>query len=185
MKLATLKRFEEETALSLLKGIGNEPLKADEIQEEAGFLIQNRTEDEILRTIGRTLPNDAIVILLRIHDFSRGQLPLDERKLLPAPEELIKKDQLGRTIFASVKRVLWRSLCDPKSDVYKAWFHSYSLVLDRKYIGSAVSAALLGMSIGIKALAVSFTALIIKMGLEVFCDVYKPEGIMIDKSEPR
>jgi hypothetical protein len=51
-------------------------------------------------------------------------------------------------------------------------------VLDKRYLAIAVTTALSGMSIGIKALGVSATALLIKLGIEVFCDRYKPTGIM-------
>jgi hypothetical protein len=42
----------------------------------------------------------------------------------------------------------------------------------------AVAAALVHMGIGIKALAVSAVALIMKFGIEVYCDRFRPEFIM-------
>jgi hypothetical protein len=50
--------------------------------------------------------------------------------------------------------------------------------LDRKYYAIAVSAMLVDLGIGIKALAVSATALVIKFGLEVYCDRFKPDFVM-------
>ncbi len=80
--------------------------------------------------------------------------------------------------------MLYRSLCDPESDVYKAWFgQGLMAVLDKRYLAIAVATALSGMSIGIKALGVSITALLIKIGIEVFCDRYKPSGVMDVRSE--
>jgi hypothetical protein len=57
------------------------------------------------------------------------------------------------------------------------------LVLDKKYLGTAMTSAMGGLNIGIKALAVSATALIIKMGIETYCITYKPKGVMIGRSE--
>lgn len=37
---------------------------------------------------------------------------------------------------------------------------------------------LLNLGIGMKAIAVSVVALIIKIGIEVYCDLYKPEFVM-------
>ena len=81
----------------------------------------------------------------------------------------MEKAELGRTTFRSFKRVLWNSLCKPESDIYKAWFSAgLNCVLESKYLGVAVGAALLNLGIGIKALAVSAVALIMKFGIEVY-----------------
>jgi len=179
-----VRRFEEEGALASLRGHGNEPLDPMELQNEAGDMIRTLTEDELLAAMGRALPKETVAYLLKIDEFSRGQLPSTELRYLPLPEELVKHKELGHTFFSSVKRVLYRSVCDPESDVYKAWFnHGLMTVLDKKYLAIAISTTLSGMSIGIKALAVSATALLIKMGVEVFCDRYKPSGVMDIRNE--
>lgn len=78
-----------------------------------------------------------------------------------------------------MKRVLWRSLCDPENDIYKAWFEKgMGIVLSKKYIAIALVASLSGSGLGYKALAVSTTALAMKFGIEVFCERFQPEGIM-------
>lgn len=177
-------RFEEEVTLSAITNSGDDQLDVEEIQNLAGKTIQTKNEDEILNDLGRCLPRRVINDLLRIHNFSGNELPFEERKLLPAPEEIIEEKALGRTVFSSFKRVLWRALCDPDSDIYKAWFNNgLGLVLEKKYLGTAITAAMGGFNIGIKALAVSATALIIKMGIETYCLTYQPKGVMIERSE--
>jgi hypothetical protein len=174
-----VKRFEEEGALASLKGCGHEPLDPTELQSEAGEMIRASTEDQILANLGRSLPKQTVAYILKIDEFSRGQLSSAEVRYLPLPEELVKHSELGRTVFSSMRRIFYRSLCDPESDVYKAWFnHGLMMVLDKRYLAIAVSTALAGMSIGIKALGVSATALLIKYGIEVFCDRFKPSGVM-------
>lgn len=183
-KRRIVQRFEEEATLAALKNSGDDLLDIDQIQNEAGLVIQTKNEDEILSDLGRQLPRRVINDLLRIHNFSGKQLPYEERQLLPAPEEIIKEKELGRTVFSAFKRTLWRSLCDPDSDIYKAWFQNgLSLVLDKKYLSAAVVAAMTGLNVGIKALAISATALVIKMGIETYCEGFRPRGIMIERSE--
>ncbi len=179
-----VKRFEEEGALTSLKGYGDERLDPVQVQAEAGDMIRTKTEDEVFANLGRSLPKKTVAYLLKIDEFSRGQLPSAEVRYLPLPEELVKHSELGRTVFSSIRRVLYRSLCDPESDVYKAWFNQGLMtVLDKRYLAIAVTTALSGMTIGIKALGVSVTALLIKIGIEVFCDRYKPTGVMDVRSE--
>jgi hypothetical protein len=154
------------------------------MQSEAGDMIRTMTEDEVFASLGRSLPKKTMAYILKIDEFSRGQLPSAEVRYLPLPEELIKHSELGRTVFSSIRRVLYRSLCDRESDVYKAWFNQgHMAVLDRRYLAIAVATALSGLSIGVKALGVSATALLIKLGIEGFCERYKPTGVMEVRSQ--
>lgn len=179
---SAVRRFEEEGALASLKGYGSDHLDPIELQSDAGEMVRTLTEDELFANIGRSLPKKTIAYLLKIDDFARGQLPSAEIRYLPLPEELVKHNELGRTVFSSIRRVLYRSLCDPESDVYKAWFNQGLMaVLDRRYFAIAVTTALSGMSIGVKALGVSATALLVKIGVEVFCERYKPSGVMEER----
>jgi hypothetical protein len=105
-------------------------------------------------------------------------LTYKEQKLLPASEELIKDAPAGRTVFSAFKRVVYNSLCDPKSEVYKAWYsNAVGSVVDKKYITAAVGLALAGQGIGLSALLISATALILRFGLDIYCERYKPAGV--------
>jgi hypothetical protein len=133
----------------------------------------------MMAEIGNALPDKTIAFLLKIDELSKKQLPISEIKYLPKPIDLVKKKKLGKTIFSSIRRILWRSMCDPRSDIYKTWYgEGFGVVLNKKYFAIAVTATLSGLGIGIKLLAISATALIIKMGLEIFCDTYYPEEVM-------
>jgi hypothetical protein len=172
-------RFEEEGLLGALRSAGTEPLDVDEIQELAASLVQTKNEDEILFEMGAALPAEVIAFLLKVDAMAKRGLTAKEILYLPGESQILERSELGRTTFRSFKRVLWRSLCDPTSEVYKAWFsQGLACVLDRKYYAIAVSAMLVDLGIGIKALAVSATALVIKFGLEVYCDRFKPDFVM-------
>ena len=70
--------------------------------------------------------------MFEAYSFSRGQLPSADRLSLPSPELKANKKQAGRSLIDSVKRVLWKSLCDENSAVYKMWFeHGMMYVLDK------------------------------------------------------
>jgi len=151
----------------------------DKIQDDAGKIIANTHIDDIYLLIGESLPQKTKDILFLIDDFSKRQLPSAERKLLPTPEDAIKNESAGKTVFSSFKRVIHNSICDPKSEVYKAWYtNGVGAVLDKKYITGAVIAVFAQLSIGIYAIVVSVVALILRFGLDVYCDLYKPLGIM-------
>jgi len=174
-----IERFDEEGTLFALKGQGYDDFDPKEIQDEAGAIIQRLDEAEIFVKIGENVPENAIAILFRIDDFSKKQLPSAERRLLPSPKDAIDKEKVGKTIFSSIKRTVYKSICDPESEIYKAWFNNgFKIVLNKYYIASAVGGALLNLGISIRAIAIYVTAMIIKFGLEVYCDRYKPEGIM-------
>ena len=113
-------------------------------------------------------------------------LPSAERKRLPSPKTRKNDSEKGRTLIGSVKKVLWRAICDENSTVYKMWFeHGMMAVLDKKLISAAVIASLAQMKIGYFALAVSVTAILLKTGIEVFCDRFEPLDLMIERTDKR
>jgi hypothetical protein len=183
-RLRIIRRFEEEAVLAALVGTAHERLDIDRVQSEAGQLLQTQTDEEILARIGSEVPPEVVTILLRVHEFATSQLPPADLKLLPPARTITERISLGQTIANSVKRVVWRSLCDPASEVYRMWCtQGMMAVIDKKLLTAALVASISGMRIGAYALAVALTAMIFKMGLEVFCEVAKPAGVMIGVTE--
>ncbi len=174
-----IRRFDEEGALAILREQGFESLDVDEIHEEAGKLLQIATEDEMYIKIADAVPNEVVDFIKKIDKLAKNQLPPADVKYLPPSPDYLEKRDLGRTIFSSVRRVIWSSLCDSESEVYKLWSSgAVAAVFDKKYIAGAVTAALIGQSLGYKMLAVTFTALVMKLGIDMFCEIYHPENIM-------
>ena len=177
-------RFEEEAALAAIRGVGQEVLDPGEIQDTAGYLLQTSNERKLLELLGEALPQKVIAQVLQVDAIAKRALPPAEVRMLPSADDLRGKRELGRKIFAPVRRVLWRSLCDPTSDIYKAWVgEGLGVVLNKKIIGLAVVAAFTDLGIGLKALAVPAAALLLKIGVEIFCEVSKPETLMIGLDE--
>ncbi|PIB34490.1 hypothetical protein BFP72_03210 [Reichenbachiella sp. 5M10] len=173
-------RFDQEGALFAIKENFAQKLDPKEIQDEAGILIaSSKSEEDLFEDIGKEVPEHAINILLRIDEFSKNLLPSAERLKLPPPKQAIQTKQVGKTIFSSVKRVLYKSLCDKESDIYQAWYkQGMGAILNKYSIGIAVSEAFINLGIGVKALAVPVIALIMKFGIEIYCDQYAPTDIM-------
>ncbi|MEN3323998.1 hypothetical protein VP395_09685 [Mariniflexile soesokkakense] len=178
-KKTIIERFDEEVSLYSIREGFIPKFDIDQIQNEAGIFVATKTEEDIYKYLGSSVPQKTKNLLFDIDNFSKNQLSYEERKFLPSPTELINNESTGKTLFSSLKRVIYNSICDPNSEIYKAWYsNGLSVVLDKKYIAGAVVASLTSLGIGLKALAVSAVALIIRFGLDVYCEHYKPTGIM-------
>lgn len=178
-RVEIIERFNEETALYSLKNNDKDDFTVEEIEEEIVKLVTRKTEPEIFLSLGENVPQHTKDLLFQVYEFSTKQLPSAERYLLPSPEEKIKEEEVGRTVFQSVKRVLYNSLCDPKSEIYQIWYNNgMKIILSKNYIRNAVLACLAHIGIGIKMISASIIALIIKFGLEVYCYKYKPSDLM-------
>lgn len=174
-----IERFDEETALYSLKEIGIEAFSDDELETEVIRLITSQNESEIFEQIGKSVPENTKYLLFQVHEFSTKQLPSAERLALPSPQQKIKDAEVGKTVFQSIKRVAYNSLCNPESEIYKVWFQNgMSTVLSKGYISIAITTCLASLGIGIKLIVASIIALIIKFGLEVYCEKYKPIELM-------
>jgi hypothetical protein len=173
-----IERFREETILYSLKGLGKETLNIEEINTLAISESKNKSENQIFFQMGSYMPPEVKISMFNIDDFSKKQLPTADRLRLPSPQEQIQEDNLGKTLFSSLKRKLYMTICSSQGDVHKSLQKGLGVVLGEKYIVSAVIGMLAGLSIGIKALATSVVALILKLGLEIYCEQNKPRGIM-------
>lgn len=178
-KVGLAKKFDEEALLASLATGSITAFNIDQIQSDAGELIRTKHEDEILELLGASAPESALTFTKEVHKEASNFLSYEEKLLLPSPESFEQKKKLGKGILSAFQAVIWKSLCDKDSDIYKMWFtNGMQAVLDKKYLTIAITGALSGLSIGVDAIAVYLTALLIKIGIEVFCDTYTPTSIM-------
>lgn len=174
-----INRFNEEVALCTLKSTTKPDYNEEEIEQEVIRIIQNLSDQEIFTQIGESSPKSTKDLMFLVYDFSTRQLPSNERIGLPSPDQKIKDAEVGLTVFQSVKRVIYHSLCSPDSEIYKVWFNNgMQMVLSKGYIRTAVISCLVSLGIGAKLIAASIIALIMKFGIEVYCIKYKPLGLM-------
>ena len=172
-----IEKFDTEALIVGLTKLGDDKLLLDEVSEEATKL-SSLEKEEIIKKVGEAIPKRTKEFIYYIHDFSHKQLNSAEKLLLPAAEELLKDENAGEKFITSFKKELYKALCDSDSEIYKNWINSsFEIVSDKRYIATAVIATLSGFHIGIKALAVSVTSFILKLGIAAYCDRFKPKSL--------
>jgi len=178
-KMAYIKRLEDEALIANVSGSGKIHDTPAEIETEAGKLIAKHNSDEILAILGESTPTHAFEYLKKVHDISKKQLPYQERIGLPTPPNKGENANIGKRVLASLGRVLWRYLCDKDNEINKVLFvEGLKGVLNKHLLGFSIISAFNGFEVGNKIIAVSTTALIIKIGVDVFCEEYRPEKLM-------
>lgn len=177
-------RYQLESYISAIRGLGHESLNADTVNAEAIESLRTKSDDELYAQIASALPQEVIEFVFRVDRLARKQLTLKEVLYLPSPAMMEKRVQHGKSFFTSLKLVIWKSLCDPQSEIYKAWYtNGMSHFLSKKYYAIVVSAALIDLGFAAQAIAVPVTALLMKFGIEVYCERHKPGEILDGRQE--
>jgi hypothetical protein len=178
-----IERIEEECVLTELIGTGDLTLDVAEVEAKAKVLATH-PDDEILKLIGDNVPAASVHLLHDVRTYSIKQLPGPDRKLLPAPETAEEPRQIGRTTFAILKRIAWKTFCKPSSPIYKLWSNRVPKVFNEGYFSAAVVTTLSDFRIGVPMIASGLAALVMKYSAEEFCELAKPKGMMIPRNEP-
>lgn len=176
-------RYQLESYISSVRNLAHESLNVDDVDAAAIEAVKSKSDDELYTQIASAIPREVIEVVYRVDRASRKQLTVKEVLYLPSPAVLEKKLEQGRSFFASLKLVIWKALCDPQSEIYKAWYtNGMAHVLSKKYYAMVVTAALVDLGFAAKAVAVPATALLMKVGIEVYCERYKPGEILDGRS---
>lgn len=178
-----ISRIEEECILAELINTGDGQLNASEIEAKAILLIQHNSDDEILKLIGNSVPSQGLHLLSDVRTYSIQQLPPPDRKMLPPPEKAEQPKNIGRTTFALLRRIAWKTFCKPSSPIYKLWSKRVPKVFNEGYFSAAVVTALGDLRIGIPLIASGLAALVMKYSAEEFCELSKPKGLMISRDD--
>ena len=176
-----VERIEEECILSELIGTGSDDLEPEKVHEQAVLLIQQKSDDEIYALIGSSVPQKGVLLLKEVRNDAILGLPPPDRKLLPAPEEAVKPPNLGKRAFAALRRIAWRTLCDPNSELHDLWAKKNPRVMTVGYFATAISASLKSWQIGSLMLAAGIAAIAMKFTAAEFCSWTRPNTIMIPR----
>jgi hypothetical protein len=179
-RTSVIERFDEEGLLFALKEENQSNLNLDYalIEHEAATLIRsNANEADLFENIGRIVPGSAKNVLLQVDQFSKKQLPSAERIALPSGTQILEDKKVGKTLFNSVKRVIYKSVCDKDSDINKGWVQG-GLTTVTSLIAMLVADTFHNLNIIIRGIIVTTTALIIRLGIAVFCEHHKPADVM-------
>ncbi len=174
-------RFDQEGALSSLAKSHPEVIREAQIHQDAIRLLrQGLSDEELEENLGQKIPQEVKDFILKVDMLSKNVLPYTQRLMLPSPKDVIKNRQVASLVFNAIKRRLFVYICDEDSESYQAWINGgLDAIVSKSYVASAVVAALADLRIGVSAVAVGVTALLIKKGLENFCNNYKPKSLMI------
>lgn len=172
-----IERFNEETTLRSLKSDVVDEYTLEEIEATAINMANSNSETEIYKNIGQFVPDSTKNILSKVDAFSKKQLPSAQRLMLNAPITPADAEEIGKTVYASIKRVVYGSLCDKKNSNYKSW-HGSSATALKTGVTVVVAEVFSKFSIGMKAVLVSVIAIILKLGIEIYCDFNKPINVM-------
>lgn len=172
-------RIEEECILAELIGTEEGPMDVNEIQAKAVLLLQRSSDDEIFKLIGNAIPVAGINLLGDVRSYAILQLPASDRKLLPPPEKAQEPRNVGKTTFAVLRRIAWKTFCKPDSPIYKMWSKKIPEVFNQGYFAAAVLTAFGDFRIGLPLLASGVAALVMKYSAQEFCQLAKPKGLMI------
>lgn len=177
-------RYQLEGYISAIRGFGDEALNIDTVDAEAIEAVKTKSDIELYTQIAAALPREVIEFVYRIDQAARKQLSVTEVRYLASPSVMEKRVEQGKSFFDSLKLVIWKALCDPKSEIYKAWYtNGMAQFLSKKYYAFVVASALIDLGFAAKAVAVPTTALLMKLGLEVYCERYKPGEILDGRNE--
>lgn len=177
-----VERVEFESILGQLSMDSPDHIDPDKLHEEAVKLLKTKSDEEIFGLIGASVPQDALKLIEGIKDYSIKLLPIRDQKLL-APTGPLSNVTFGKKVVETVKRIGWRAICDPNSQIYNLWKNQVPEVFNKGYFASAIAATCAKFSIGLPILAVGVVAILMKYSAEEFCERFQPRDIMIYRTE--
>jgi hypothetical protein len=163
---------------------GGDNLDKDDIHDKAIKLIQTKNDNEIYEIIAMNFPQSSINLLEQMQKENLKLISGPDRLLLSEPIDPKKLKENGSKLNHALKRVVWKTLCDPENEVYKSWSSGLSLVHDKKYIAAAVTSVFIKQEICFGMIAASIVALAIRFGVSVFCEIYEPGILMESPRQP-
>lgn len=178
-----ISRIEEECILSELIGAGDEKLEPQFIHEKAVQLLQQNNEIELEKLIGNLLPASSVKLLAEVRDHAILKIPPPDQKFLPPKLESEKPKNLGKRAMAVLRRIGWKTLCDPDSSIYKAWAERMPKVYNEAFFATALATTFANWKIGLPLLVSGVVAITMKYTAHDFCETTKPEGMLIPKNK--
>jgi len=175
---AVIDRFNEEIALCTLRTSKPVDFDSIEIEEEVMKLIQ-KSDQEIFESIGQASPQATKDLLFMVYDYSTKQLTYKEKLQLPSPDQKIKDYSMGETIFQTTKRIIHNKLCDKDGDFQK-FFAKNGMIktINKGLIKSLILTTFVAIGIPFKLIAAGVIVMIMKLGIDVYCERYKPQSLM-------
>lgn len=173
-------RIETESILGFISVENAKKIDEELIQKEAIKLIQSKSETQIYEQIGQVIPRNLYDAITGIKDYSVNLLPAHDQKLLYPARKTISKAKFGKKIIGSIHRIVWRSVCNPDSQIFKLWNKKIPEVYNQGYFLVAVATTYAKFSLGFPLLASGVLAIMMQYSAKEFCENYSPQDIMIE-----
>lgn len=177
-----IQRIEFECILGQISTKSANKLDPKELHSEAVKLLQTKSDQEIFGLVGANVPQGVLQLTQEIKNYSVHLLPVGDQKLL-APPPSVSVYQFGEKVVETVKRIGWRAVCDPDSEIFNLWNNQIPEIFNKGYFASAVAATCAKFSIGLPILAAGVVAILMKYSAAEFCERYQPRDIMIPRNE--
>lgn len=179
-RLRAYERFDQEMVLAACRGIGRDTLNIERIAARAEELA-SQSDAIVIEALADATPGEAILALRKVDSFTLAQLPCAERKFLTFGKMTDDEAFAGDTLFKAFRRVLYPSFCDPKNDFCRNYFNRpLTAAMTSGGVAAAVGKYMQSAQIGLSGLAVSVTAMLIKLGVATLCERYQPRGVLVD-----
>lgn len=177
-----LQRFDEETVIAALRNDSlTEKIDANELLQKAGYLLYESggNEDNLNEMIGEQTPIIVKQMLYDIEVYSQKQLPYKDTLMLPSPDRFQKNRETGKIVGDAIKKSLHKCLCDPECETHQMFVKfGFNSVLNKLTLPLAISTCLYDLKMGLLSLAIPVTALVIKLGIDTYCELYPFDSIM-------
>ena len=178
-----VERIESESIIGYLSSDNPAKIDAIELHNNAVKLLQSKSEMEIFGKIGSSVPKSVLHQIEGIKDYSVKLLPPRDQKLLQPGKTRESDVSFGKKIVETMKRISWRAICDPNSQIYILWSKQVPEVFNKGYFAAALAVTCAQFSIGLPIIATGVVAIIMKYSANEFCDRFKPNDIMIARNE--
>ena len=177
-----IQRFDEETVIAnLQEDWCAEKIDAQKLLDDSGKLLYESggNEDDLYELIGEQTPYKVKQMLYEIEVYSQKQLPHKDTLMLPSPDRFQKNRETGKVVGMAIKKSLHKCLCDPESETHKMFVKfGFESLLNKYSLPAVIAACFYDLRIAALSIAVPITSLIIKIGLDTFCELYPVDSIM-------
>ncbi len=178
-----IERVGNEVLLSHLLDRNEGDMNPAEVHRLAVTMVREKSLEEIYEAVAAMVPAAASVLVIAAEKETLALMPPADRKMLEGPKPQTAKAPTGKRIVQIIHRIAWKTLCDDDSAVCSLWKKRLPSFYSEGYLAAAIVGAMKEWRIAMPLLASAGCAALMSKSCEVFCDEFKPEGLMIPRSE--
>lgn len=163
-------RLEEEALLASLphkNALSSEKETSDNLYK---IFQSNPSEDQILSSLGNSVPEQSIHYMEHINDLAKKQLTHNEKKMLPSTATYKNHKGLANKVLRAIASRAYPYLCKGKGAKYRLPDNPAILVPIIVELAHEISLT--------ASMATYFAAFVVSKRIDKFCESYKPQPLM-------